>query len=278
MKKITKFFLFVICVIAITSCTSKAKASETESEAAKVLVLYYSQTGTTKAVAEQLQQLLGADIEAIEAVEPYTGDFQQTIARCQLEMQKDSLPALRTIQSDLSKYDTIYLGYPIWFGTYARPMLAFIKSANLEGKTIIPFCTFGSGGLESTVESLKTDQPKANILTGYGVRTARIASMPKELDRFLKENGLIKGKVEALPDYSAQQPVTEETKQIFNAACSDYQFPLGTPVTVGSRTTADGTDYKYTVSSQGMNGGASTSTIYVTVANGGKPEFTRVVR
>ena len=83
-----------------------------------------------------------------------------------------------------------------------------------------------------------------------------------------------------MPDYSAQQPVTDQEKAIFDAACSSYQFPLGTPQTVGKRTTPDGTDYKYTVKGRGMNGEESTSVIYVTVgkAADAKPEFTQVVR
>ena len=85
----------------------------------------------------------------------------------------------------------------------------------------------------------------------------------------------MEGRVEALPGYSEMRPVTEEEIQIFNAACGDYQFPLGTPVLVGKRGTSDGVDYIYEVESQG-----ATSTIYVTVGNeeGAKPEFTRVVR
>ena len=157
-----------------------------------------------------------------------------------------------------------------------------VKENDFAGKTIVPFCTFGSGGLNTSSEALKKALPKANIQAGYGVRTARVASAPKELDRFLKENGYIEGTVEPLPDYSAQQPVTEEEKAIFDAACSNYQFPLGTPITVGKRQTPDGTDYKYAVKSQGPGpgGSESTSTIYVTVGKeaGAKPEFTQVVR
>ena len=82
-----------------------------------------------------------------------------------------------------------------------------------------------------------------------------------------------------MPDYSAQQPVTDAERQIFDAACSSYQFPLGTPQTVGKRQTPDGTDYKFTVASRGMNGGGeTTSIIYVTVGKDTKPEFTEVVR
>jgi hypothetical protein len=74
--------------------------------------------------------------------------------------------------------------------------------------------------------------------------------------------------------------VTDEEKAIFDAACSSYQFPLGTPQTVGKRTTAESTDYQFTVKSRGMNGEEATSTIYVTVGKeeGAKPEFTEVVR
>ena len=83
-----------------------------------------------------------------------------------------------------------------------------------------------------------------------------------------------------LPDYSAQQPVTDAERTIFDAACSSYQFPLGTPQTFGKRATPDGTDYKFTVTGRGMDGKESTSIIYVTVGNGAdaKPEFTQVVR
>ena len=107
-----------------------------------------------------------------------------------------------------------------------------------------------------------------------------MAAASKELDRFLKENGYKQGTVEKLPDYSVQQPVTDAERAIFDAACSSYQFPLGTPQTFGKRATSDSTDYKFTVKGRGMNGEESTSIIYVTVgkAADAKPEFTEVVR
>ena len=222
--------------------------------AQKALVLYYSQTNNTKSVAEELQKQLGADIESVEADKP--------------------------LQSNLSKYDVIFLGYPIWSGTYATPIATLIKSNDFAGKTIVPFCTFGSGGLNTSSDALKQALPKATIKPGYGVRAARLASAAKELDRFLKENGYKKGTVKKLPDYSAQQPVTDADKAIFDAACSNYQFPLGTPETVGKRTTDDSTDYKYSVKSRGFDGKEGTTIIYVTVGKqaGAKPEFTEVVR
>ena len=255
-------------------------ASFATSFAQKSLVLYFSETGTTKTVAQELQKQLNADIESIEAVQPYSGNFQETIQRSQQERQNGKTPDLKPLKSKIANYDIIFLGYPIWFGTYAMPIATLVKENNFAGKTIVPFCTFGSGGLNTSTEDLKKALPQAKILTGYGVRTARVKAAEKELDRFLKENGYKKGTVVKLPDYSPQQPVTDEEKAIFDAACSSYQFPLGTPSTVGKRLTPDATDYQFTVKSRGFDGKEATSTIYVTVSNepNAKPEFTQVVR
>ena len=252
----------------------------TTSYAQKMLVLYYSETGTTKTVAEELQKQLNADIESIEAVEPYSGNLQETIQRGQREMQSGEWPAIKPIQKKIADYDIIFLGYPIWFGTYANPIVTLIKENDFAGKTIVPFCSFGSGGLNTSTDALKKALPKATIKEGYGVRTARVAAAPKELDRFLKEYGYKEGTIAPLPDYSEQKPVSEEEKALFDAACSSYQFPLGTPETAGKRTTDDSIDYKFIVKSRGMDGSESTSTIYVTVGKeqGAKPEFTQVVR
>ena len=254
----------------MTACTKQKK----------VLVLYYSQTGTTQIVAEELQKQLGADIERIEAVNPYDGDFGATIERCGKERESGEVPEIKPIQANLADYDVIFLGYPIWFGTYSMPVATLVKENDFAGKTIIPFCTFGSGGLGSSTKALREALPKANILQGYGVRQARMAAVPEELDRFLIENGFKEGKVAPLPDYSEQVPVTKEDSLIFDAACSGYQFPLGTPVTVGKRQTGKGTDYKFTAKGRGFDGQESTFTIFITIANEeeAKPEFTEVVR
>ncbi len=257
-----------------------AMAAITTASAQKTLVLYFSETGTTKAVAQELQKQLGADIESIEAVDPYSGNFQETIQRSQRERDAGQTPAIQPLKKKIADYDIIFLGYPIWFGTYAMPIATLVLDEDFAGKTIVPFCTFGSGGLNTSTEELKKALPKAKIQKGYGVRTARVQAAAKELDRFLKENGYKKGSVEKLPEYSDQQPVGDAERKLFDAACSSYQFPLGTPQTFGKRTTPDGTDYKFVVKGRGMNGQESTSTIFVTVGkeDGAKPEFTEVVR
>lgn len=276
-----KLFAFVLAAVALVACNSQKKAEESaETAEPKVLVLYYSQTGATKTVAEEIQKQLGADIEAIEVAEPYDGDFNQTIERCQKEMADGVTPELTPIKSNIDDYDIIFLGYPVWFGTYAQPIASLVKTLTFEGKKVVPFCTFGSGGLNSSTENLKKALPKAEILDGYGVRNARIAAAAEEVTRFLIEHEYKEGEIEALPAFMEQHPVSEEETAIFNAACEGYPYPLGTPVTVAARTTSKSTDYLYTVNSQSADGTETTGTVCVTVSNeeGAKPEFTYVER
>lgn len=266
-----KFMVAVMAAFAFvfSACGSKDAGN-------KQLVLYYSQTGATKVVAEEIQKMLGADIELIELENPYTGTYAETIERTRQERENGNLPVLKPLKVDLSKYEVIYLGYPIWFGTYALPIASLVKDHDFEGKKIVTFCTFGSGGLEPAIEDLKKALPKAEIAEhGFGIRNARVAATPKELNRFLIEYGYMEGQVDALPGYSEMRPVMEEEKQIFDAACGDYQYPMGTPVLVGKRGTPESVDYIYEVENNGK-----TSTVFVTVGHeeGAKPEFTRVVR
>ena len=154
MKKI--LLLMVMMASVITGYAQK-----------KTLVLYYSETGTTKTVAQELQKQLGADIEEVEAVVPYTGIFQETIQRGQREMQSGETPTLKPLKKQIANYDVIFLGYPIWFGTYANPIITLVKEQDFAGKIIVPFCTFGSGGLNTSSDALKKALPKATIAKGY---------------------------------------------------------------------------------------------------------------
>lgn len=278
MKKLLTIF---VALLTLFGCNSQKKdQTNMETKSSKYLVIYYSQTGATQKVAEEIAGKLSADTLRIEVEQPYDGTYEETIERCKKEMAGNELPKLKKWNIDLTKYDTIFLGYPIWFGTYALPIASLVKDQNFAGKKIVPFCTFGSGGLESSMADLTKALPQAEILSGYGVRNARLAKAPEEIDRFLKESGFIKGDIEKLPEYSAQQPVTDDDVKVFNAACSDYKYPLGTPVTVGKRTTPQGTDYRFTAQSKDSKGQDTEATIFVTVGNeqGAKPEFTKVVR
>lgn len=274
MKKI--FLLLATAAAALVGCQS----NKGEAQATKSLILYYSQTGATQAVAGELQKQTGAAIEIIEAVKPYDGDFQQTIQRCQEEMAAGTDVEIKPLKASLQDYDTIYVGYPVWFGTYAPPMATLLKAENFEGKVVVPFCTFGSGGLRSTVENIKKVLPKATVLDGFGIRNARIGKVSQELPQFLINAGIKPGTPITLPAFSTQQEPTETEKMIFNTACGDYPMPLGTPVSVSSRKINGGTEYLFIVEQKDGKGFSGQAQIYVTASDSAdvKPEFTLVDR
>ena len=218
---------------------------------------------------------------------PYDGDYKATIERSKKEREQGILPEIKPIKADIKKYDVIFLGYPIWYGTFAPPMEAFLSQVDLSGKKLVPFCTFGSGGLEISKIILEAKQKGAKILDGYGVRAARMAAMPNEVDQFLKANGFLKGKYVKLGEFSAPHYVSDEESAIYDAAIGDYPMMKNTRArTVASRAIPDGTEYLFTayvkqdrpVDPNVAMRPPKDMQVYVIVINGKAPEFTKVVR
>ena len=266
-----RLLVLAIVAMAAVSCGSKNETQKEEApktETPKVLVLYYSQTSNTKAVATEIATRLGADIEEIVPTKPYDEDFQATIERCKQDREQGITPEIQPLAADIAKYDVVFLGYPVWLGTYAPP--------------VVPFCTFGSGGLESSMKDLAEAQPKAEILPGYGVRAARLEAAPKEIDQFLKASGFLEGEFVKLEVFPEQHPVNEEETAIFNAAVDGYQMLHAQAKAVASRSIPGGTEYLFTAEDRPRedNPGMPTGElkVYVTVAEGENPVFTRVVR
>ena len=119
-----KLVLMMLAGLFMMSCASKQSNEQPASEPAakKVLVLYYSITNTTKQMAEYIQQKTGADIEAIELVNPYSTVYNEIIQRSSQERESGVLPELKPLKANLDNYDVIFVGYPLWFGTYALPV------------------------------------------------------------------------------------------------------------------------------------------------------------
>ncbi len=282
--------LAAVALMAVVSCTPKKVAQETSK--AKVLVLYYSLTSNTKTVAQEIATRLDADIEEITLVEPYDTAFQATIDRCKADREKGILPEINPLKSNVADYDWIFLGYPIWFGTYAPPIASLLEKVDLSDKQVVPFCTFGSGGLESSVKDLVEAEPNAMILPGYGVRAARMDAMPKELEQFLKLNKNLSNvflggsdyeSVFVPADFPEQHPVSADEAAIFDTAVNGYPMLNAKAKTVASRTVLDGTEYLFTAMDMPRENKpdmppASEIKVYVLVEKDKAPVFTKVVR
>ena len=289
MRLLKLMMLAAVALMAVVSCTPKKVTSK--KEAPKVLVLYYSLTSNTQTVAQEIATRLNADIEEIALVEPYDTAFQATIDRCKADREKGILPEIKPLKSNVADYDWVFIGYPIWFGTYAPPIASLLEKVDLSDKWVVPFCTFGSGGLESSAKDLAEKQPNAKILPGYGVRAARMAAMPKELEQFLKLYAPLMDKFKTTnasspfvpADFPEQHPVSADEAAIFDAAVNGYPMLNAKAKTVASRTALDGTEYLFTAMDMPRENKpdmppASEIQVYVLVEKGKAPEFTRVVR
>ena len=284
MKSLNMLVLATVTLAAV-SCGPKKTTQKPEEEktAPKMLVIYYSQTSNTKAVAQEIATKLGADLEEIVPMELYDGDFQATIERGKKELDEGAFPEIQPLKVDVTKYDVIFLGYPIWFGTYAPPVITWLNQVDLSGKKVVPFCTFGSGGLESSVKDLAEAEPNAEIMPGYGVRAARLEAMPKEIDNFLKAGGFIEGEFVKLEEFPEQHPVSEEEAAVFDAAVGDYPMMHAQAKAVASRNIPDGIEYVFTAvdlprEDRPNMPPAGEMTVYVTVVGDEAPVFTKVIR
>ena len=182
----------IILVIMISACVKKESSSGSAAENIKKLIVYYSLTGNTEFVAKHIQSLTGADILELELTEPYPVEFEAVITRLNNEREAGTFPELRSSVDNLTNYDVIFLGTPNWFGTLASPLLVFLASHDLSGKTIVPFVTFGRGGFQNTITDLKTALPESTILEEFGVMGNEAENSQEDILQWLSRIEMLK--------------------------------------------------------------------------------------
>lgn len=159
--------LIAILTAAMTFCLAACAQGNQKQESNKMnkkaVVVYFSATGTTKAVAEKIASVAHADIIAIEPEQPYTSadlDWNDKQSRSSVEMNNPgSRPAINNQRNSLDNYDVVFIGYPIWWDLAPRVVNTFIESTNLTDKTVIPFATSGGSGINNSVAQLKALYP-----------------------------------------------------------------------------------------------------------------------
>ncbi len=132
----------------------------------KILIAYYSYSGNTKAVAEQIHSLTGGDLFEIETYNEYPRNYNDIVKLAKIEKSENATPELVN-NGDITNYDTIYLGTPVWWYTFATPIRTFLKNNDFSNKTIKPFCTHGGGGASSTYSDIQALCPNAVVKEGF---------------------------------------------------------------------------------------------------------------
>ena len=264
--------MFVACNDrAEEKAQSKAQpAAETAAQPAvsKSVVVYFSQTGTTKKLAGVMKQAVNADEIELKLVTPYPSTYDSTIAVVGAQRESKQWPALENAKLDLAKYDTVYLGYPIMFGSFAPPIYSFLDSNDLSGKVVVPFCTYGSGGRKASAAELKTLEPNANVTLAMGVSNKRMIredgdSIAKvEVETFLANLAAGKTDEMLMGGYSEQRPLTAEDSAVFVAATKDYAYLNLTPLSVSTQVVA-GMNYLFLCEMKAFGGAAVQTNVKV---------------
>lgn len=172
-----KFSIIIIAAsLMMAACANSEKKAENQSEnqnetkEMKTLVAYFSASGVTRSVATQLAEVAGADLYEIVPEQIYTDadlDWRDSLSRSSVEMKdKTSRPSIKKTELKIDDYDTIYVGFPIWWYTCPTIINTFMETYDFAGKTVIPFATSGSSPIEQACRDLKSVYPKANWKEG----------------------------------------------------------------------------------------------------------------
>lgn len=276
------FKLALAAVLAVSLSTMLAACNEQESktevkkEAAeavapaptKSVVVYYSQNGATKKLAEIFTKAKNADAVELKLVTAYPSTYDSTIAAVKAQRDSKQWPALENAKVDLVKYDTVYLGYPIMFGSFAPPIYTFLASNDLGGKVVVPFCTYGSGGRKASAAELKTLEPNANVTLAYGISNKRITAengaevAAKEVESFFADLETGKTDEMLLGGYSEQRPLTAEDSAVFAEATKDYAYLGLKPLSVATQIVA-GTNYLFVCEMKAFGGPATQTNVKI---------------
>ena len=165
----------------------------------KALVIFFShagenysvgniEEGNTKIVADYISEITGADQFEIVAEKNYDMPYMDLIKVAQDEAKAGELPAYKG-DVDVTPYDVIFIGGPIWWGTYPQVMFSFFKDHDLSGKTVIPFTTHEGSGLASTVRDVKKALPKATVKDGFAIYGHEVRSGRAKVEKWLKGLG-----------------------------------------------------------------------------------------
>ena len=135
----------------------------------KILVAYFSHSGNTREIANQIHKSMSGDIVEIQSVKAYPTDYDAVVKQARQELDSSYNPALKTKLENIKSYNLIFIGYPIWWRTFPAPVKTFLSEYDLSGKIIVPFCTHAGSGQVRSITDVSKLCPKSTILEGIAV-------------------------------------------------------------------------------------------------------------
>ena len=170
----------------------------------RILIVYYSRAGenwggggplvnlkvgNTKRFAQKIHAITDGDMFEIETVKAYPAGYRATTEVAAQELREEARPAMKRPVPDMSGYDVIFLGHPIWWGKMPRVVMNFVEQAKFAGKIVIPFCTHGGSGLGSSPADIRRVHPDADVRAGIGIPGVEIEQADGEIRSWLASLG-----------------------------------------------------------------------------------------
>lgn len=194
MKRMGLFLLIGMLLLTVGAYAQQANdanaaGGDAEGNAGKILIAYFSSAGNiatdepargnvglgnTKTIAETIQKQVGGDLFFIETANKYPANYNDTISVAMQELRGNARPELATHVENFDDYDVIFIGHPIWWGTFPQAILTFIEEYDFSGKTVIPFCTYEDSGLGLSTQDFEKALPDSTLLKSFSVRQASI--------------------------------------------------------------------------------------------------------
>lgn len=193
LKKMLSVMIIGTMVFGLTACSSETEPEESgtvvSDPTGDALIAYFSWSGNTEAVAQEIQDQTGADLFEIVPAEPYTEDYDELLDIAQEEQSSDARPAIADTV-DLSGYDTVYLGFPNWWGDMPMIIYTFLDEYDLSGKTIAPFNTSGGSGFSGSLDTIAEMEPDAAVTEGLSLRSGEAEDCADAVGEWLDSIGL----------------------------------------------------------------------------------------
>lgn len=187
-KKNSKIWMSILLVFTLMiglayPVTNVNAASNSKKKEKKVLVVYFSGTGTTKSAARKIKKATGGKLYRIKAADPYTKadlNYNNDNCRANVEQQNESVrPKIKGKVKRIRQYDVIFIGYPIWWGKEPMIIRTFLESYNLKGKKIVTFCTSGGSGISGSMKGIRAAAKGAKVVKGKDLTDLSYKSVKK---------------------------------------------------------------------------------------------------
>lgn len=245
------------------------KTGEKPKEKSKTLIAVFSRTGNTRKIADFIHDNVGGDMFDIKTVREYSDDYDTILQQAAEEKNTNARPELSAHVDNMEDYDTVFVGYPIWWGDTPMAIMTFLESYDFSGKKVIPFCTSGSSSPQTSFNRIKNTIPNANVLTGFWTQGDNAAGSDAAVKEWLEGLDLsIPEKIETTTETTTLSAAETTTEAVLPSDSTDARAELTGTDGINFVAGVDSLDYRqvgFIFEAEGKTVRKSTDTVYTSL-------------